>query len=100
MGDASAKTENYLLKNYNLQDVTILKVGHHGSKTSSTPKFIEKINPQISLISAGIDNKFNHPHKEVLTRLQKTSQVYITKDLGTITIDLDSLKINTYCVSS
>ena len=100
MGDASAETENYLLKNYNLQDVTILKVGHHGSKTSSTPKFIEKINPQISLISAGIDNKFNHPHKEVLTRLQKTSQVYITKDLGTITIDLDSLKINTYCVSS
>ena len=100
MGDASAKTENYLLKKYNLQNITILKVGHHGSKTSSTSKFLEKVNPQISLISAGKDNKFNHPHKEVLTRLQKISQVYVTKELGTITINLDSLKIKTYSTAT
>jgi len=65
MGDVESTVENYLLNEYNLEKVDILKVGHHGSKTSSTDKFIKNITPKISLISAGINNKFNHPHEEV-----------------------------------
>ena len=93
MGDASIKTEEYLLKNYNLNNITILKVGHHGSRTSSEEKFLKIVEPKISLISAGVDNKFNHPHKDVLDRLKDISKVFVTKDLGTITVDLDTLKV-------
>ena len=89
MGDASIKTEQYLLEKYNLKNITILKVGHHGSKTSSSEKFLEIVKPKISLISAGKDNKFNHPHKEVVKRLKRISNVYVTKKIGTITINLD-----------
>ena len=92
MGDASSKTEEYLIKNYNLEDVDILKVGHHGSNSSSSKKFIDIVNPKISLISAGIDNKFGHPHKEIIQRLDN-SYVFVNKDLGSITVNLDSLKV-------
>ncbi len=92
MGDSSSKTEEYLLKRYNLKNITILKVGHHGSKTSTSDKFIEEVKPKISLISAGIDNKFKHPHKEILKKLQD-SLVYVTKDKGTITVNLDNLNV-------
>ncbi len=96
MGDAPSKTEGEILKNYDLSNIDILKVGHHGSNTSSSLEFLEKIKPKISLISAGIDNKFNHPHEEVVKRLSKYSDVYVTKDLGSIRVDLDSLKVTWY----
>ena len=54
--------------------------------------FIEEVKPKISLISAGIDNKFKHPHKEILKKLQD-SLVYVTKDKGTITVNLDNLNV-------
>ena len=77
MGDSSSKTEEYLINNYNLTNISFLKVGHHGSNTSSSPLFINKINPKVSLISVGRNNFYHHPNKEVLTNLSN-SVIYRT----------------------
>jgi len=87
MGDASVKTEKEILNNYNLNQVDILKVGHHGSKTSSSEEFIDIINPKYSIISSGENNKFGHPNKEVLERLEE-SIIYRTDINGTIMFKL------------
>ena len=57
-------------KNTNLLKSTILKIGHHGSKTSSTQEFIEQIKPKIALIGVGENNTFGHPNENVISRLQ------------------------------
>lgn len=75
MGDASITTEDNLLENYNLNNISILKVGHHGSNTSSSKDFISQINPSISLISVGENNIYHHPNKEVINNLSK-SRIY------------------------
>ena len=96
MGDASIKSEKYILDNYNLSDITILKVGHHGSRTSSSEEFIDVINPTYALISAGVDNKFNHPHKEVVERLEENgSLIYNTGVNGMVMFDFTNNKIKT-----
>ena len=83
MGDASIDTEKEILKEYDLPQIDVLKVGHHGSKTSSSEEFINTINPKYSIISVGKDNKFGHPNKEVLDNL-KNSKIYRTDKKGTI----------------
>lgn len=86
MGDATTKTEKYLLKKYNL-DIDILKVGHHGSSTSTGIMFLKKTSPRLALISVGKNNNYNHPNKEVLNSLEINNIPYLmTKDSGTITI--------------
>lgn len=86
MGDATTKTEKYLLKKYNL-DIDILKVGHHGSSTSTSIFFLKKTSPRLALISVGKNNNYNHPNKEVLNNLEINNIPYLmTKDSGTITI--------------
>ena len=87
MGDAGSISEKYILDAYNLDQMDILKVGHHGSKYSSSEEFINKINPKISLISAGLNNKFGHPNKEAIERLNK-SKIYITNKVGMIKLKL------------
>ncbi len=71
-GDIEAVTEQELLKVYSNDELKadILKVAHHGSKSSSTSKFLEKVDASIALIGAGLKNKFGHPNDEVLSRLQ------------------------------
>ena len=86
-GDAGVDVEEELMNKYNLS-IDILKVGHHGSKTSSSKEFINYINPKISLISVGEDNKFNHPNKEVLNNLKNTI-IYRTDKNGSIMINLN-----------
>ncbi len=95
-GDASDKTEQFILSNYNLGHIDILKVGHHGSKTSSSKKFINTIKPKYSLISCGKDNKFGHPNKEGLAKL-KDSIIYRTDIDGSIAFNVkkDTLEIKT-----
>lgn len=89
MGDASIKSEEYILSQYEIEDIDILKCGHHGSKTSSSFEFLEEISPKIALISAGVDNKFHHPHKEVTNRLKKLKvKIYNTQELGNVKINL------------
>lgn len=86
MGDATTKTEEYLLENYNL-DIDILKVGHHGSSTSTGINFLDATSPRLALISVGENNRYNHPNKEVLNNLEINTIPYLmTKDSGTITI--------------
>ena len=87
MGDATIKSEEYILKNYQLKNIDVLKVGHHGSTTSSSLTFLKNIQPKLALISAGKDNKFNHPNQEVLTRFDSLSIPFLcTIESGTITI--------------
>ena len=94
-GDASLKSEDYILNNYDLSKMDILKVGHHGSKTSTGINLIDKLEPKIALISVGKDNKFNHPNQMVLDNL-KTSQIYRTDINGTITLKLNkNVKVQT-----
>lgn len=86
MGDATVETEDYLLLNYDLK-VDIIKLGHHGSSTSSSERFLSKLKPKLALISVGKDNNFNHPSKEVLKRLKTLNIPYLTTiNSGTITI--------------
>ena len=94
MGDATKESENYILNTYNLPKMDILKVGHHGSNTSTSKKLIKKISPKISLISAGKNNIYGHPHQETLKKL-KNSDVYITKKDGAVKINLNNFTIKT-----
>lgn len=80
MGDASAEIEKKLLKN--LPEVDILKVGHHGSKYSSSPEFLAKIKPRYSVISAGRNNKYHHPHYRALKNLSDSGTKIYRTDLN------------------
>ncbi len=72
------------------ENLTVLKVAHHGSKYTSDEEFLKMVNPKISLISCGKDNRYGHPHKELLDRLIKIdSSVYITAENGAITVDVN-----------
>lgn len=89
-GDATVKNESKLLANYLIPRIDILKVGHHGSKTSSSEKFINSIHPHYSFISSGKNNAYKLPNKEVIGRLNKVnSQIYNTQKYGQITFNLD-----------
>ena len=95
-GDASKRSEEYILDNYELPHINILKVGHHGSKTSTSERLLKETNPNIALISCGKDNKFNHPNKETINILNKYKvKYYRTDKQGTITINLNNNKIIT-----
>ncbi len=86
-GDASKEVELKILKKYSSEiDCDVLKVGHHGSHTSSEEKFIATVSPKFSIISSGKDNKFGHPHQETIDTLNKfQSEILNTAELGTIT---------------
>ncbi|MCJ1994807.1 hypothetical protein GYN24_09470 [Lactococcus piscium] len=80
-----AEGEAALIANYPTLKVDVLKVGHHGSKTSSTDAFIKKMRPTIGLISCGKHNRYQHPNQETLDVLQKYKvQVYRTDLQGAI----------------
>ena len=83
MGDASITTEKEILNKYNLPDIDVLKVGHHGSRTSSSKDFINEINPKYSIISVGKNNRYGHPNKEVLNNLGE-SKIYRTDEDGSV----------------
>lgn len=96
-GDLEKDGENYFTNKYsNFLQSDVLKVGHHGSKTSTSNEFYRKVNPKISLVSAGFKNKFGHPAFEVLERLQNNVSNIIRTDLSGASIlqsDGDSIKI-------
>lgn len=84
-GDIESEGETKLLARYSQLNVDILKVGHHGSNTSTTEMFLRQLQPTIALISAGVDNRFGHPHKDVLKRLETNNvRVYRTDEDGAI----------------
>lgn len=95
IGDAEVAAERYYMDNYkSFLDSDVLKIGHHGSLTSSSGEFIEAVSPKISLISAGIKNKFGHPSEIVLQRLKEIkSKIYRTDELGAVLIQSDGKEI-------
>ena len=89
MGDASSKVEEQFIKKYDIQ-ATFLKVGHHGSKTSSSLSFLKQVKPNYAIISSGRNNRYHHPSKETLERLEALHiPYYNTQDSGTIEIAID-----------
>ena len=92
MGDAGREKEKDILNDYNISSIDVLKVGHHGSKTSSSKYFINKINPKYSLISVGKKNRFGHPNEEALNNL-KNSKIYRTDNDGSIKIKIKNNKL-------
>lgn len=70
MGDATVDTENHLIKAFPHLKADMIKIGHHGSKTSTSELFLQQIDPQLVLNSAGYNNRFGHPHEEVVERIQ------------------------------
>ena len=94
MGDSGIEKEKDILDKYNICDIDVLKVGHHGSKTSSDKKFIDEIKPKYSIISVGKNNRYGHPNKEVLDTLID-SKIYRTDQDGSIMFKIrkDKLQI-------
>lgn len=93
-GDASVKSEKLLLEKYDIGHIDILKVGHHGSNTSTSINLLKETNPTMGLISCGLNNKFNHPNIETINKLNKYKVKYYRTDLqGTIKVNLKSLKV-------
>ena len=86
--------ENTILKNNTNIKSTFLKVGHHGSDTSTGSLFLNKVNPNYSMISVGKNNSYGHPNISVLKRLEATSKVYRTDLDGTIIMTSDGENIN------
>lgn len=88
-GDLEETGEQQLLKDYGqlVNNVTVLKAGHHGSKTSSSEPFVEHTNPRLTIFSAGLNNRYGHPHPTVKERFASRRLPYlITAEVGTITI--------------
>ncbi len=96
MGDAGVDKEKDILNKYNISNIDVLKVGHHGSKTSSGKDFINEINPKYSIISVGKNNRYGHPNREVLNNLGN-SKIYRTDNDGSIMFKIkkDKLQIET-----
>ena len=92
MGDAGVEVEEDLIENYNLQNIDVLKIGYHGSKTSSSKEFINEINPNYSIISVGKNNRYGHPNKEVLDSLED-SKIYRTDEDGSIMFRIKNNKL-------
>ncbi len=91
-GDATKKTEGIVLSENPPQSLKsdILKVGHHGSKTSSSPEFVQAVSPTYAIISDGKNNKYGHPHQETLNTLTKFGTKILRTDLlGTIIFKSD-----------
>lgn len=84
-GDASSVIEKQVIRDYDLSDVDVLKVGHHGSNTSSSKEFLISIKPEVAIISLGFQNKYGFPHESVLKRFEELNiKVRRTDVEGTI----------------
>lgn len=93
-GDAENQAEEDILSTQADVDADVLKVGHHGSSTSTSDAFLAAVSPDYAVISCGEDNKYGHPHAETLNRLRKNGiTVYRTDEQGTIVAESDGQDI-------
>jgi competence protein ComEC len=95
-GDASLYTENLIEWNENNTTLhsDVLKLGHHGARTSSSLLWLEKVDPNVAIISAGKNNNYGHPHQELLDRLLTLHIPYLsTIDTGNIIFKSDGVKL-------
>lgn len=87
MGDASVKVEKALLEQYPDLKADVLKVSHHGSNTATSAQFLDAINAKIALISCGKNNRYNHPHDEIITRLKDYGlKIYRSDTMGMVKV--------------
>lgn len=94
MGDAEEESESKILDSYNVKS-DVLKVAHHGSNTSSSSFFLNKVRPTYAIISVGIDNSYNHPSISTLDKLNNIgSKIYRTDELGSIKVISDGYGID------
>ena len=100
-GDLIAEQEQQVLANGTHVASTVLKVGHHGSRTSSSQEFLTAVNPGWAVISCGYNNSFGHPHKEIINRLTSCTKAKIlrTDQQGAIVFRTDgkSIKVESFC---
>lgn len=94
-GDAESKAENQILgRGYNL-DSTVLKIGHHGSRSSTTEDYLSAVKPELAVIMCGQDNTYGHPHEETLAKLvQAGVELYRTDIHGTVIMITDGQTVN------
>lgn len=98
MGDAEIKAEDILLSVYHDVSADVIKIGHHGSSTSTNEKFLNIVSPQIAVICVGEDNRYDHPSKETVELLEEYGvKTYMTKDNGDIVITSDGNKLSVKC---
>lgn len=93
-GDMEKANEDELLASLADVKADVLKVAHHGSRTSSTSSFLSAVSPQYAIICVGEDNSYKHPNANVLSRLQNMMTVYRTDVHGTITVTSDGQSIS------
>jgi len=92
-GDAEARAELDLAERWDLK-ADVLKLSHHGSKTSSAAAFLDAVSPSVGVISCGLDNSYGHPHSEVMERLaQRDIEIYRTDLMGTVVLRSDGRQI-------
>ena len=97
-GDAEVEVEEELLKSGVDLDAEILKVGHHGSDTSSSEEFLDAVSPEYALISCKIGNKYDHPTESTMNKLEERDiEVYRTDESGTVVVTIEDDKVNFSC---
>jgi competence protein ComEC len=94
-GDLTSAIEKYLVSiDEEILESDILKAGHHGSRTSTSPEFLSSVNPDIVVVSAGKDNKYGHPHQDVIDLLEKSNKEVIrTYEYGTVGFVSDGVQV-------
>lgn len=93
MGDAESLSEKEILKN-GISAVDVLKVGHHGSKTSSSAEFVKAVSPAYAVFEVGKDNSYGHPHSEIVERYEKLgTEILRTDKMGNVVICSDGNKL-------
>jgi len=95
-GDATTGSENDLLLTRKPVGATVLKVGHHGSRSSTSQQFLDAVDPVVAIVTTGIKNQFGHPHDEVISRLEERvseGAVFVTRDLGTVVVISDGERV-------
>lgn len=93
-GDAEKEVEEDIINTKINIDADLMKMGHHGSTTSSSEEFLDKISPQIAIITCGVDNSYGHPHQEILDTLTKRNvETYRTDLQGNIIVSSDGKNI-------
>ncbi|TKJ01982.1 MBL fold metallo-hydrolase, partial [Bacillus cereus] len=88
MGDADVRTEHEILKQFDVH-ADVLKVGHHGSYTSTSETFIKKVEPQFAILSYGSSNPYGHPHQSVVKRLKRHGIMVYRTNKRTVEMETD-----------
>ncbi len=94
-GDATKEREREFIRKYpDINNIYLLKAGHHGSKTASSLEFLKQMNPKITVFSCGLNNRFGHPNREVLDKMKMLNLKYFRTDMsGEIHLNIKNDKI-------